>query len=550
MKMGLGKTRLLLELLSTGKRALVVCTKSNIQVWANEIEKFFPDLNYMILHNDFIDGNTYDVTKKTIKKCQIVITTYETVRAHFELSQPKCFIIQQDNFHEPSVFPYSKNNIPDGFKINNIIKTRNTKKYSPIYTIKYERIVADECQYFASVNSKIYQAMACLKGEYHYAVSGTPIVNSELDLFSAFKFIGLKIKPNEFKKEYYDNNNLKNYIISKDYSDTTIKIPKLNNITIESPLSDIEKKMYNDMVLQLKDAYASFQKGNDTFAAPLGMFVRLRQICLCPYIITKESKKPRRVKKDETLPNILRNDVILKNLIKYINIETLDNLMKAYPELENKLRTPFWRFKLVGFGLLPEFELFTDPKLNLELANPDNIKKWSRIKKIIEQIKLIHKRKEKVLVFSSFVSFLNVLGDELKELGVSFRQLDGSTKSSEREKIVKDFNEKDTITVFLSSYKAGGVGLTMTSATNVILAEPWWNSATEQQAVFRTHRIGQTKPVNVYSMITNPSFEVYLLKIQQIKSNKVEEYLGDSKTLIKRSVAKQIIENVIYGDLL
>lgn len=551
MKMGLGKTRLLLELIANSeKKSLVVCTKSNIQVWANEIKKFFPDTKYLILHNDYTKPTkTIDFTKKMLKRYKIIITTYETVRTHFEYSQPRCFIVRQDNFHEPIATPISQENIVEGFRIHDIIKTRKTTNFSPIFSVKYNRIVADECQYFASINSKIYKAMACIRGKYHYAISGTPIVNSELDLFSAFKFLGLNIVSREFNKEYYETNQLRNHIISKDYSDTTIKLPKLNEITVETKLTETEKRMYNDLVLQLRDAYTSFTRGNDTFAAPLSLFVRLRQICLCPYIITKDTK-PDKKRYDKTLPDIFKDETVLEEFLSCITPETLQNLFKAYPALEIKLKTPYWRFLLIKLRLLPQFEIFRYQKLNLELASPDNIGQWSRLNKILELIKQIKSRNQKVIVFSSFVSFLNVLGNQLDSLDIVYRQLDGSTKSDDRITFVKEFNEDSKITVFLSSYKAGGTGLTMVSATNVILAEPWWNSATEQQAIFRTHRIGQTKPVNVYSMIANPSFENYLLKIQKKKSEKVEEYLGTKKNTLKRSIAKQIIENVVYSELL
>ena len=113
------------------------------------------------------------------------------------------------------------------------------------------------------------------------------------------------------------------------------------------------------------------------------------------------------------------------------------------------------------------------------------------------------------------------------------------------------FNSDEQYKIFLSSYKAGGVGINLTGANNVILMEPWWNSAIEEQAICRSHRIGQNKPVTVYSLIALSSFENYLIEVQNRKNNLAKEYISNYKQKYSRdentSVAKELIKHIVYG---
>ena len=101
----------------------------------------------------------------------------------------------------------------------------------------------------------------------------------------------------------------------------------------------------------------------------------------------------------------------------------------------------------------------------------------------------------KALVFSQFLGMLALIRGKLTELGVKFEYFDGSTTAIERERAIQSFQKDDEVRVFLISLKAGGVGLNLTAADYVYIVDPWWNPAVEQQAIDRTHRIGQTKNI-------------------------------------------------------
>lgn len=122
----------------------------------------------------------------------------------------------------------------------------------------------------------------------------------------------------------------------------------------------------------------------------------------------------------------------------------------------------------------------------------------------------------KVLIFSQFTTMLDLIGQSLEEKKIVFCKLTGATANRQRE--VDRFQRKDGPKVFLISLKAGGYGLTLTEADTVIHVDPWWNPAVEAQATDRAHRIGQTRPVTVYKLITEGTVEEKILALQAKKS--------------------------------
>lgn len=125
---------------------------------------------------------------------------------------------------------------------------------------------------------------------------------------------------------------------------------------------------------------------------------------------------------------------------------------------------------------------------------------------------------KKLLLFSQFTSYLDIISERLSEQGVAHYTITGATPKRQRLELVNEFNEDDT-PVFLVSLKAGGTGLNLTGASVVIHADPWWNSAAEDQATDRAHRIGQTKDVMVYKVIAKDSIEERILALQETKSD-------------------------------
>jgi non-specific serine/threonine protein kinase len=139
----------------------------------------------------------------------------------------------------------------------------------------------------------------------------------------------------------------------------------------------------------------------------------------------------------------------------------------------------------------------------------------------------------KALVFSQFLGMLGLIREKLTELGVKFEYFDGSTSAVDREKAIQSFQKNDEVRVFLISLKAGGVGLNLTAADYVYIVDPWWNPAVEQQAIDRTHRIGQTKNIFAYRMICKDTIEDKILQLQDKKRALAKDLVSDDDGFVK-----------------
>ena len=156
--------------------------------------------------------------------------------------------------------------------------------------------------------------------------------------------------------------------------------------------------------------------------------------------------------------------------------------------------------------------------------------KFEYLKGMLEQI---IEEKHRVLLFSQFVDMLDIIKGWLKRTGIEYEYLTGKTK--DRQAAVENFNNNPKVKVFLISLKAGGTGLNLTGADYVIHYDPWWNPAVEDQATDRAYRIGQTKKVFVYRIITKNTVEE---KIQKLKTRKRD--LVDSVISVDRNITKSL----------
>lgn len=130
----------------------------------------------------------------------------------------------------------------------------------------------------------------------------------------------------------------------------------------------------------------------------------------------------------------------------------------------------------------------------------------------------------KALVFSQFTSMLALIRKRLDQRGIKYAYLDGQTRN--RKDVVQRFQTDPDLPVFLISLKAGGVGLNLTAAEYVFIMDPWWNPAVEAQAIDRTHRIGQKKPVFAYRLICEDTVEQRILELQSRKRDLADAIVG------------------------
>jgi superfamily II DNA or RNA helicase len=155
----------------------------------------------------------------------------------------------------------------------------------------------------------------------------------------------------------------------------------------------------------------------------------------------------------------------------------------------------------------------------------------AKLDMLLDQLQAVLDEGHKALVFSQFTSLLAILRSNLQSRGIEHEYLDG--KTHDRQSRVERFQDDPDCRLFLISLKAGGVGLNLTAADYVFILDPWWNPAVEAQAVDRTHRIGQTRQVFAYRLITRDTVEEKVLQLQETKRNLADAIIGANNSLIR-----------------
>ncbi|GBR76870.1 superfamily II DNA/RNA helicases SNF2 family [Candidatus Termititenax persephonae] len=165
--------------------------------------------------------------------------------------------------------------------------------------------------------------------------------------------------------------------------------------------------------------------------------------------------------------------------------------------------------------------------------------KFNQFKELIAEIL---ENGSKVIVFSQFVEMLSIMRQYLDGAQIPYAYLDGATRN--RQAVIDNFNVERRLPIFLCSLKAGGIGINLTSANYVIIYDPWWNPAVEQQAMDRVYRIGQTKEVFVYKLITKGTVEEKILALQNKKKSLIDAVIT-SDLATEKKITKEELEDLL-----
>ena len=364
--------------------------------------------------------------------------------------------------------------------VNIIITTYGTLRsdINLMLKINFDYVVLDESQAIKNPSSKVTKAATLLNATNKICMSGTPLQNNTFDIFAQMNFLNPGLLGNmEFFRNEFANPIDKFGEPEQKEHLKKLLLPFILRRTKEQVAKDLPEKTETILFCEME---AEQRKIYDAY---------------------------RNSYRDKIMGTI-DNQGIDKS-----QLTILQGLMK----LRQICDSP---------AILNEAEKFPNVSIKLEEIS----------RELLENI-----GNHKALVFSQFLGMLGLIRQKLEELGIKYEYFDGSSTSAEREKAIQSFQNDDEVRVFLISLKAGGVGLNLTAADYVYIVDPWWNPAVEQQAIDRTHRIGQTKNIFAYRMICIDTIEDKILQLQEKKRTLAKDLIGDDSNFVK-ALSKSDVE--------
>ena len=343
---------------------------------------------------------------------------------------------------------------------------------------QFNYVVLDESQAIKNPAAKRYKAACLLKAKNRIVLTGTPIENNTFDLYAQMNFLNRGILGSvQLFKEQFSNP------IDKEGDEIKIEL--------------LKKMVYPFILRRTKELVAK------------ELPPKTEDILYCE--LDKGQRKVYEAFKTEYRKKVLGK--IEESGLAKSGIYVLEGMLK--------LR-----------------QICDSPAI---LSNEEDYGNESV--KIEELVRHIEEKtgQHKILVFSQFVTMLQLIKQELDSREINYEYLDGSTR--DRQACVDRFQTDDKCRVFLISLKAGGVGLNLTEADYVFLVDPWWNPQVEVQAIDRTHRIGQTKKVFAYKMICKDTIEEKVLKLQEKKKSIAKDLISSEKSFVK-NLTKADIEDL------
>lgn len=347
-----------------------------------------------------------------------------------------------------------------------------------LMSVQFDYVVLDESQAIKNPSSKVTKAACLLNAKHRLCMSGTPLQNNTFDIFAQMHFLNPgMLGTMEFFRQEF-----------------AIPIDKFGE---QDRKEHLRKILYPFILRRTKEQVAR------------DLPEKQEMILWC-----EMEDEQRRIY--DAYRNDFRDKImgtIQEQGIQRSQLTILQGLMK----LRQICDSP---------AILNEEEKFENHSIKLEEIG----------RELTENIS-----NHKALIFSQFLGMLALIKGKLDELGVKYEYFDGSTTAPDREKAIQRFQNDESVRVFLISLKAGGVGLNLTAADYVYIVDPWWNPAVEQQAIDRTHRIGQTKNIFAYRMICKDTIEDKILQLQEKKRALAKDLIADDTSFVK-SLTREDVE--------
>lgn len=503
--MGLGKT---ITMLSMVKRqgldsTIVVCPKSVLMQWRDEalrILELDADREIVVYHGN----DRQRLLDESNPSRRLVLTTFDIVRMESKAPDGR-----------------------DGANVSGPLQTH------------WDRIILDEAHRICEQGSKTAKAIRSLKARNRWCVTGTPFKNGVADLVALSKFLLVPPYCNSTWWRYHGQNAHKlrewrnAFLNIQDKS--VLDLPGVNEVTVLAHREATEERVMRTVrsatllsplpliIDEIEEAAANPQQEHE-----LLKIMRLRQAANHPLMLTNN---PAAMQFMLTAAHPVQTEGC-----SACGVE-LGSTPKAPKDATRRKRTwDVMESDACDHKLCAgcSEEMLVCPccvALALPTVHVDG-KTWrhsAKTKALWTYVSdaLGGNKHAKLVLFSQWTTCLDLLASMLDVMGVRFARFDGRVNSiDERGDIIAEFRDEPSCSVLLTSLGAGGEGLNLTFASHVILMEPYWNVAAEQQAVDRLHRIGQTQTTNVLRLFTADSIENWVQDIQAKKSKELERLLS------------------------
>ncbi len=453
--MGLGKTIQALAALAWRRErdgpapSLVVAPTSVAPNWIREAKRFVPNLKTLLLH-----GTDRHERREAVPESDIVVTTYALLR----------------------------------------------RDIGQLRDVRFRYVILDEAQHIKNHTAATTAAARALNAESRLALTGTPLENRLLELWSIVDFVnpGMLGTWREFSRRW------------------------------ERPVEEA-----------IGDRAAATEAGaavpDQLPAASGGAEAESLRARIRPFLLRRTKAEVQR-----DLPPKIESDVV---------VELTPAQRRAYAALAAATREDLGkRVASEGFeksrmviltALLRLRQMACDPRLVDPRYEADDSAKLGAFRELVSEVIASGRR---ALVFSQFVQLLTLLREDLDAQDIPYAYLDGRTR--DREAAIDEFVE-GTMPVFLLSLRAGGTGINLAAADVVIHLDPWWNPAVEEQATDRAHRIGQEKTVSVYRIIASGTIEEGILRLKERKRALARAVIGDGDTGLPRGLSEEDIDELL-----
>ncbi|KAH7030904.1 SNF2 family N-terminal domain-containing protein [Microdochium trichocladiopsis] len=456
-----------------------------------------------------------------------------------------------------------------------------------LFSLEWRRVVLDEGHIIRTPTTTCAKAAYDLKAKSRWVLTGTPIVNKLKDFQSLLRFLRIsggiedpmlfntvigrpiegEIGGEDSSQEYRKAESLLQALSRdlclrrlKHMGFVDLKLPEKTERIFDVEFNKDEKVKYDAMLSQAKGALQEYEARSEhgqkmRFANVLERLLRLRQLCNHWTLCGDRVKDILSLLDDQNVVQFSEENLqILQTALHaavddaeecavcYDAIDTPENLGPVITACKHifckkcltqaiamKPACPMCRTHLTP-DLVVDFDpSFKDPEDNVSTYDAETeSSKTEAIKKLL-QITL-KDPKSKVVIFSQWTSFLNIIEHTLRANNFRFSRIDGSMTTEKRDSAVTSLNEDPESRVLLASLSVCSVGLNLVAADTVILADSWWAPATEDQAVARVHRLGQTREVRIWRLIVKGSIEERVLGIQAEKRELVGKAFRDKPT--------------------